>query len=163
MSVKIAVIALQKSLNSDMIIALRIAPGHSFKNPAERVNFILNLGLYGIGVMCKNMYHLPEFEKKLGQCGNLTDVRKLLDQDREVNIKLLKESCDPTITFIKDIFSRLKLKENYLQPCDVVEHDVVSEMFDGIQLDPSLTSKETAQALPEKPLSIAYVKHACRE
>ena len=91
------------------------------------------------------------------------DVRKLLDQDREVNIKLLQELCDPTITLMKDIFSRLKLKENYLQPCDVVEYDAMSEMFDGIQLNPSLTSKETAQALPENPLLLAYLKHACRE
>ena len=66
---------------------------------------MLNLGLYGMGVMHKNMYHMPEFEKNLGQCGNLTDVRKLLDQDHEVNIKLLKESCDPIITLMKDIFS----------------------------------------------------------
>ena len=64
---------------------------------------------------------------------------------------------------MKDIFSRLKLKENYLQPCDVVEYDAMSEMFDGIQLDPSLTLKETAQALPENPLLLAYLKHACRE
>ena len=74
------------------------------------------------------MYHVPEFEKQLGQCGNLTDVRKLLDQDREVNIKLLKELCDPTITLMKNIFSQLKLKENYLQPCDVVENDAVSDV-----------------------------------
>ena len=66
---------------------------------------MLNLGLYGMGVMRKNMYHMPEFEKNLGQCGNLTDVRKLLDQDHEVNIKLLKESCDPIKTLMKDIFS----------------------------------------------------------
>ena len=157
------VIALQKALNSDMITALRTAPGHSFKNPTETVNCILNLGLHGMRVMRKNMYHMPEFAKKLGQCSNLTDVRKLLDQDRELNIELLKESCDPTITLMKYIFSQLKLKENYLQPCDVVEDDVVSEMFDGIQLDPSLTSKKTAQALPEKPFLLAYLKHACRE
>ena len=124
---------------------------------------MLNLGLYGMGVMRKNMYHMPEFEKNLGQCGNLTDIRKLLDQDHEVNIKLLKESCDPIITLMKDIFSWLKLKENYLQPCDVVEDDVVSEMFDRIQLNPSSTSKETPQALPEKQLLLAYLKHACGE
>ena len=64
---------------------------------------------------------------------------------------------------MRDIFSQLKLKENYLQPCDVVEDDAVSKMFDGIQLDPSLNSKETAHALPEKPLLIAYLKHACKE
>ena len=37
------------------------------------------------------------------------------------------------------------------------------QMFDGIQLHLSLSSKETAQALPEKPLLLAYLKHACRE
>ena len=66
---------------------------------------MLNLGLYGMDVMHKNMYDMPEFKKNLGQCGNLNDVRKLLDQDHEVNIKLLKESCDPTIALMKDIFS----------------------------------------------------------
>ena len=54
-----------------MIITLRTALGHSFKNPAERVNCLLNLGMYGMGVMCKNMYQVPEFEKKLRQCSNL--------------------------------------------------------------------------------------------
>ena len=63
LSVKITIILLQESLNSD-IIALRSAPGHSFKNPAEGVNYILNLGLYGMGVMHKNMYQSSEFEKK---------------------------------------------------------------------------------------------------
>ena len=113
--------------------------------------------------MCKICTKCQNSKKKLGQCSNLTDVRKLLDQDCEVNIKLLKESCDPTTTLMKDIFSRLKLKENYLQPCDVVEDDAVSKMFDGIQLNPSLNSRETAHALPEKPILLAYLKPACRE
>ena len=52
---KIAIILCQRSLNSDMIIALQTAPGHSFKNPAERVNCISNLGLHGMGVMHKNI------------------------------------------------------------------------------------------------------------
>ena len=64
LSVKITIILLQESLNSDIIIALRSAPGRSFKNPAEGVNYILNLGLYGMGVMHKNMYQSSEFEKK---------------------------------------------------------------------------------------------------
>ena len=33
LSLKIAVITLQKSLNADMIVALRTAPGHSYRNP----------------------------------------------------------------------------------------------------------------------------------
>ena len=51
LSVKIAAIALYKYLNLDMIVIARTAPGHSFSNPAEKVNCVLNLGLYTIGVM----------------------------------------------------------------------------------------------------------------
>ena len=61
--VKIAIILCQRSLNSDTIIALQTAPGHSFKNPVERVNCILNLGLHGMRVMHKNIYQSPEFTK----------------------------------------------------------------------------------------------------
>ena len=64
LSVKIAVIALQKSLNADMIVALRTAPGHSYRNPPKRVNCILNIDLYGIGVMRKRLLDKPEFERK---------------------------------------------------------------------------------------------------
>ena len=63
--VKIAIILLQKVLDSDMIIALRTAPGHSFKTLQKGSNCILNLGLYGMGVMRKNMYQSPELKKKL--------------------------------------------------------------------------------------------------
>ena len=52
-SVKIAIIALQNFLNLDHILVARTAPGHSYRNPAEKINCILNLRLYGIGVMRK--------------------------------------------------------------------------------------------------------------
>ena len=48
---KIALIALQKSLNAAMLVAVQTVPGHSFRNPVKKVNCILNIGLYGIGVM----------------------------------------------------------------------------------------------------------------
>ena len=44
-SVKIAMIALQQALNADLLVALRTALGHSFGNPVEKVNCILNFGL----------------------------------------------------------------------------------------------------------------------
>ena len=64
LSVKIAIIALQKFLNLDHILVARTAPGHSYCNPAEKINCILNLGLHGIGVMRKPSIDL-EFELKL--------------------------------------------------------------------------------------------------
>ena len=45
LSVSIAMIALQQSLNLDLLLAVRTAPVSSYRNPSERVNCILNLGL----------------------------------------------------------------------------------------------------------------------
>ena len=67
LSVKIAIILLQKYLNADMVLHVRTEPGHSFTNPPEQINCILSIGLYGIGVMRKSMHSEPEFEKKLEQ------------------------------------------------------------------------------------------------
>ena len=64
LSVKIALIALQKSLNADMLVAVRTALGHSLRNPVEKVNCILNIVLYGIGVMRQNITEDPFFKKK---------------------------------------------------------------------------------------------------
>ena len=64
LSVKTAMIALQQAINADLLVALRTVPGHSFRNPAEKVNCILNLGLYGIGVMRQSIYEDTVFEKK---------------------------------------------------------------------------------------------------
>ena len=57
-----------------MLVAARTAPGHSFKNLQEKFNCILNLALYGIGCMQKEIHEVPEFEKKLGNCFGVNDV-----------------------------------------------------------------------------------------
>ena len=48
-SVKLALIALLE-LNLDYLIAERTASYHSFRNPAERVMSVLNLGLQSVGL-----------------------------------------------------------------------------------------------------------------
>ena len=90
-------------------------------------------------------------------------MRKLLDEDPEKNTQLLKGSCKPTITLMKDIFSSLKLKDNNLELCDTIEDDIISDFFSGLKLDEKLTCIETAQSLPDTPLLSAYLKHACKE
>ena len=58
LSIKIAIITLQKYLNLDHILVARTAPGHSYHNLVEKINCILNLGLYGIGVIRKPSFNL---------------------------------------------------------------------------------------------------------
>ncbi len=61
LSVKIALIALFRELNLDLLIALRTAPSNSWANPVERIMSIVNIGLQGVGVMRRKMSE--EFEK----------------------------------------------------------------------------------------------------
>lgn len=44
-SVKIASICLFKEFDLDLLITARCTPGHSYRNPAERVMSVLNYGL----------------------------------------------------------------------------------------------------------------------
>ena len=114
LSVQIAYIALQRFLDLDMLIAARTAPGHSFKNPLEKVNCILNLTLYGIGCMRKEIHEVPKFEKKLGNCSGVNGVRTLISENPEKNTKLLRDSCQPYLDLIKSSFERLSLKGNQI-------------------------------------------------
>ena len=65
LSVKIAITVLYHSLNADMLLYLRTAPPRSFVQESTRVNCILNLGLYGMGVIRQKVHPEPEFEDRL--------------------------------------------------------------------------------------------------
>ena len=127
LSVKTAMIALQQAINADLLVALRTVPGHSFRNPAEKVNCILNLGLYGIGVMHQSIYEDTVFEKNLHTCSNL-EVGKLLNQ-KPTDTDLYKKSCEPYINLIKDSFSQLKLKDNSFKIFDIVNDNEVDRIW----------------------------------
>ena len=86
LSVKIALICIQKFLNLDKVLAVRTAPGNSYCNPAEEINCVLNLGLYSIGCMRKHSTD-PEFEQTLNNYSVLGDVRKLIEKNSECNTK----------------------------------------------------------------------------
>ena len=84
LSVKMAMISLQNFLNLDQILAVRTASGHLFRNPAEKINCVRNLGLYGVGCMRQKCIDI-EFEEKLHHCSGLSDVRALIDRNTERN------------------------------------------------------------------------------
>lgn len=51
-------------LNLDMLVLARNAPGHSWRNPAERIMSVLNLGLQAVGMM-RQAAEDDEIEKKI--------------------------------------------------------------------------------------------------
>ena len=62
---QLALIALFRQLDLDVLQAVRTAPYHSWKNPCERVNCILNLGLQSVGLMREKM--TPDLEDVMGR------------------------------------------------------------------------------------------------
>ena len=73
-----------------MILHLRATPGHSYRNLPKRVNCILNLGLYDMGVKRQKLQAEPAFEYKLSQCSNVNDEMKLIAENEEKNAELVK-------------------------------------------------------------------------
>ena len=59
LSVQIAMMALQRFLDLDILIAARTAPGHSYTNPPEKKSCILNLRLHAIGCMRTAIHSNP--------------------------------------------------------------------------------------------------------
>ena len=160
--IKMATISLQSFLNLDQILAVRTVPGHSFRKPAEKINCILNLGLYRVGCMQQKCTDI-EFEEKLHHCSGIRDVRVLIDRNIEHNTQFVKSAYQPCIDLISDSFSHLKLKEQHFhvyKPCSLEEID---EFFGNIISDPELKSHGTKTELPQQPKLSKYLAHCEQE
>lgn len=91
-----------------MIEAVRTAPYQLWKNPCERVNCILNLGLQAVGLMRKRMEE--KFESVIASCNSISQVREAVKTT--VGLKeALQDSMEPLKTPIHSIFFRLSLKD----------------------------------------------------
>lgn len=74
-STQISLINVFLKRDLDMLQAARTPPYHSWKNPVERVNCVLNLGLQSVGLMRTSMN--DEYEKKIKSCNCVKDIRNL--------------------------------------------------------------------------------------
>ena len=75
--------------------------------------------------MYQKLHAEPEFEYKLSQCSNLSNVRKLIAENEEKNAELVKQSCADTISLMSSIFERLSLKGNKIEVCQPISDDEV--------------------------------------
>ena len=53
---------------------------------------------------------MAEFEKKLGNCSGVNDVRTFISENPEKNTKLLRDLCQPCLDLGKSSLERLSLK-----------------------------------------------------
>src|SRR6266540_1869365 len=110
--VQLSLIAIFKALDLDYLVAVRTPPGHSWKNPVERIMSILNLGMQSIGLMRVKMSE--ECENIINTCNNIEDIREKAKESSQLENELL-ESLQPTIELLSSIFERQSLKEENLK------------------------------------------------
>ena len=81
LSIKLSLISLFLKIDLNFLCACRTAPYHSWRNPAERVMSIIDLGLQCIGLMRKM---LDEVEASLARCINLSQLLGVAEKNPEV-------------------------------------------------------------------------------
>ena len=91
-SVQLSLIALFLNLDLDFLIACRMAPNHSWRNPVERLISIVNLGLQSVGLMRTKM--LEEFEQKIQNYNSLKELRAACSSCQEHVSKSLQPVVD---------------------------------------------------------------------
>ncbi|WAR27046.1 hypothetical protein MAR_012750 [Mya arenaria] len=119
-AVRCAAICLFKEYDLDMVILARCAPGHSWRNPAERVMSIMNLGLQNCSLERESSTDV--IEKKLKSCSSMKSVRDAAAKQPELKAAWV-DSVEPVQASLRNRFQRLKLKEVPFQTFDPVQED----------------------------------------
>ena len=137
LSVQLAIIALYISFD---LQAVRTAPYHSWKNPCERVNCILNLGLQAVGLMRVNMEE--KFEKVISSCNTMEEIRKEVAKSPPLK-EAVKDSIEPVKTLLSSQFMRLSLKEKGFRCFNSASDHEIDGFFDYLHdIESSLTRSD---------------------
>ena len=91
-----------------MLVAVRMPPYHSWKNPVERIMSIINLALQAVGLMHSRMPE--ELEKKISGCKKMKLIWQTAAGCPELQSALL-DSMQPVKALLESLFVQLKLKE----------------------------------------------------
>ena len=159
-SVKLSLICLFLKLDLDYLCAARTAPYHSWRNPVERVMSILNLGLQCVGLSRQQMS--VEFEKEVGKCNTLTDLRKSLESHKSTVI----ESLSPVKSLLSSIFTRLKFNDEFINTFSSATVEEVSTFWSVIlTLDSTLgiEGSYNKEAMKDHPKVLQFITHCCQE
>ena len=161
LSVQLSLIAYFLVNDLDMLIAVRTPPGHSYKNPAERVNAIVNLGLQSIGVMRQKLDD-EALEKTVTKQNNITQLRAATEINPNIK-EQLTSAVEPARELMKTVIGRCKLKENDFQIFESASEDEVETLFSNIHnIDPDVTKKDTKAKLNSRPGLKSFLDHHCR-
>ena len=124
-----------------MIVAVRTPPYNSWKDPAERVMSILNLGAQAVGLMREN----TDIENLLGNCSGLKALRKLHDENLGLDVKSkILQSVEPCKSLLQNVFRRLTYSSIPLETYQPASEDEIEGLWGEMQkIDNSLLRTDT--------------------
>ena len=157
-SVQLSLVALFVNLNLDFLCACRTPPYHSWKNPVERIMSIVNVGLQCVGIMRQE--GSEAFEAAIKTSNNLNQLRKSASSFQEE----VKSSLQPPIQLLENVFTRLKLKDNYFQIFESSSEDEIEAFWEVLKLiDSALTKDDTTKhGIKDKENLQAFLSHCCQ-
>ena len=129
-SVQISLIALFLKTNADMLVAIRTPPQHSWKDPAERIMSILNIGLQATGLM-RDKISGPALEHRLKSANNMKEIRELA-KDHDGLKDGVKNSVRQVKQLLENIFSQLKLEDKPFITFESAEDEEIDTMWKEI-------------------------------
>ena len=163
-SVKLTLIALFLKLNLDYLCVSRTAPHHSYRNPAERVMSVINLGLQSIGLSRRQLEDEIE-EQEVRRCGSVSEVRELASKKPGLKESLI-DSMSPVKVTLTNIANRLEWKGRSFSVDVAATTENLTELWSTLnEIDSEFKFTHTDK-ITRKGLSAtlqSYLRHCCRE
>ena len=159
-TVQISLICIFLALDLDFLCAVRTPPYHSWKNPAERIMSILNIGLQSVGVMRQKT---QSFEEALKQCNNLTSIRGLGEENPTLEEEVL-DAVAPMKALLQGIFTRLHLADHRFETFEAATKLAMEELWKNIlAVDATITPEDTTKAkMREKEGFKKFLQQHCK-
>ena len=131
-SVKLTLIAVLRKLDLDYLCASRTAPHHSFRNPAERVMSVLNLGMQSVGLARRQLEQ--EEETEIQRCTTMSQIRELALKKPSIKESLL-DAVSPVKVTLADIAQRLELKGRRFSIGTAATEAEISDLWSQLKKD----------------------------
>ena len=162
LSVQLSLISVFLKLDLDFLCGARTAPYHSWRNPAERIMSIINLGLQCVRIMRKEM--TPETEASIASCNNMAQLSKVGESKPDL-VQAVQDSIEPVKILLTDIMHRFKLKDKPFSVFSAASESNMKELWLELeQIDQSLlfNEKHWKKDLPNFPQLVQFLSHCCQ-
>ncbi|CAG2243120.1 unnamed protein product [Mytilus edulis] len=159
-SVQMSLTCLFFIFDLDMICIARNPPQNSWKNPAERIMSILNLGFQSLGLMREKTEH---YEKQLDSANSLGEIRKLAEKYPTIEEEVL-DSVEPVSILLSNVITRLKWKDKNLKVFNpATEGEIFDLRREILKIDQDIkVTDSTQQDIKKRKLFVSFLNDHCK-